>query len=133
MSPAHVSLSVYTQNTSIGTLLSAAHSMGSAQSVPPNGTASVCLMTSSSRVRGENETGAMPHPYRAHRDLYEPALNATISCAGSTAAVTSAIAALPTRGVIPGMPAITGDVIDPDTSRASSVRAPVGVTVSNDR
>src|SRR6476646_648717 len=114
MSPAHVSLSVYTQNTSIGTLLSAAHSMGSAQSVPPNGTASVCLMTSSSRVRGENETGARPHPYPAHRDLYEPALNATISCAGSTAAVTSA-------------------VIDPDTSRASSVRAPVGVTVSNAR
>ena len=41
MSPAQVSLSVYTQNTSTGTLFSAAHSIGSAQSVPPNGRSSV--------------------------------------------------------------------------------------------
>ena len=60
-------------------------------------------------------------------------MNATISWFGSTAAVTSAIAALPTRGVMPGRPAMFGLVIEPDTSRASSVRAPVGVSVLNDR
>ena len=61
MSPAQVSLSVYTQNTSTGTLLSAAHSIGSAQSVPPNGRASIVLMTSSRRMRGEIAIGASRH------------------------------------------------------------------------
>ena len=60
MSPAQVSLSVYTQNMSTGTLFSAAHSIGSAQSVPPNGRSSTVFITSSSRMRGEIASGEMP-------------------------------------------------------------------------
>ena len=47
-------------------------------------------------------------------------------------AVSKAMAALPTRGVIPAMPAIVLDAIEPDTSNASNVRARVGFTVLND-
>ena len=46
--------------------------------------------------------------------------------------MTSAIAADASRGVSPGTPAIWPNVIDPDTSRASSHRLPVGSTFPND-
>ena len=51
----------------------------------------------------------------------------------SVRAVTSARAAEATRGEIPGMPAMGGLTIEPDTSSASMVRLPVGSTLSNDR
>ena len=60
-------------------------------------------------------------------------MNATNSWFGSTAAVMSAIAALPTRGVMPGMPAMRPLAIEPDTSSASSVRARVGSIALNAR
>ncbi len=49
----------------------------------------------------------------------------------SVAAVTRAIAAEPTRGVRPGTPAIAPPVIEPDTSRARSVRLPDGTTAAD--
>jgi hypothetical protein len=48
------------------------------------------------------------------------------------AAVTRAIAAEASRGVSPGTPATLPYVIEPDTSRASSVREPVVSTLPND-
>ena len=54
-------------------------------------------MTSSRRMRGEIATGASPPPV-PQRVCTLPLVNATISWFGSTAAVISAIAALPTRG-----------------------------------
>src|SRR6185312_1538441 len=62
MSPAQVSLSVYTQKMSTGTLFSAAQSMGSAQSVPPNGRSLTALTTWSRRLRGEIAIDEIPLP-----------------------------------------------------------------------
>jgi hypothetical protein len=52
---------------------------------------------------------------------------------GSTAAVTSAIAAAATRGVKPGEPATVPPSIEPETSSASTMRLPLACTLSNDR
>ena len=77
------------------------------------------LIASSRRWRGLIASGV------------SPSVNATISCRGSVAAVTSAIAADASRGVRPGTPAISPQLIEPDTSSASSMRLPVGSTLPN--
>ena len=54
-------------------------------------------------------------------------------CWGSVAAATSASAALATRGVRPGTPPTSPQVIELDTSSAMRTRLFVGVTFSNVR
>ena len=65
-------------------------------------------MTSSSRSRGEIVT------------LFMFVANAIISNCFSVRAVTSAIVAAPTAGVMPGMPASSGEPIEPDQSSPNS-------------
>jgi hypothetical protein len=55
------------------------------------------------------------------------------SVLASAASVTSAIAAEASRAERPGAPAMGLNAIEPDTSSASSVRPPLGVTVPNAR
>src|SRR5439155_9251747 len=92
--------------------------------------------TSSSRWRGEIDSGVNPAPspidVRDHCDGYAPFVNATMRYDGSTAAVTSAIAADASRHERYGIPC-TGALIDPDTSSASMSRLPLVSTLPNDR
>lgn len=72
----------------------------------------------------KREREPVPQPPR-------PAKKPTISCAGSLAAVTSAIAADASRGVSPGTPETHPAPIEPDTSSARSMRVPDGSTLPN--
>lgn len=86
----------------------------------------VARIASSSRCRGEIASGVNPVS-NLPRLL---AVNPTTSQSSSTAIVTSARAADASRGVI-GSPEMFPNDIDPDTSSASRVRAPVGSTAAN--
>jgi hypothetical protein len=79
-------------------------------------------------------TGVMPGsppPNWPPMTFSDGAENATIVCWRSCAAVTRAIAPVAMRGVRPGTPATVPPPIEPDTSRASSQRLPVGSTFWN--
>ena len=56
-----------------------------------------------------------------------PAVKAVRKCRGSVAAVTRAMAAAASRQLTPSSP-FTRMVIDPETSRASMIRLPLGST-----
>ena len=105
--------------------------MGSAQSVPPEGQALDGLSTSSRRCRGEMASGVRPAIAAAPLTAVAPRRRGEAprtANSGSVRAVTSAIAALATRGVRPGTPAIAPAAIEPETSSASRCVFPVGST-----
>ena len=111
-------------NVSTSTRFSRAQIIGRAQSVPPIGMSLTAFTTSSRRWRGEMEMGVRP-------PLQE--VKPTAWNRGSTRAVTMAIAALATRGVSPGTPAMAPPSIDPETSSASRCDLPAGSMLWNDR
>jgi hypothetical protein len=127
MSPCHVSLSVYTANTSAAIFRSRAYSIGRAQSVGPIGKSLMMRTASVSRWPGRIGNGSTPAPPPGDQRPVNPMM----WWAGSTAAVTRAIAAEASRAVRPGTPATSLPPMLPDTSSANSQRFPVGSTASN--
>src|SRR6266542_3893137 len=94
-------------NVSISRLCACAYSIGSAQSVPPNGRSDTVFTASSSRCRGEIGSGVRPsvYPDQTWRPRFLkpplPAKKPTTSYCDSVAAVTSASAAEASRGLRP--------------------------------
>src|SRR5687767_11923183 len=106
-------------NVSTSTLFAVAHSIGNAQSVPPNSKFEMVFKTSSNRCRGEIDSGEIPSILSARWNNLELAsaldeANPTTDVFGSVATVTKAKAAEISLAVI-GKPD-TCMPIDPDTS-----------------
>ena len=123
---------------SISIPLACAYSIGSAQSVPPNGRSDTAFTASSSRCRGEIASGVRPSSPRYHcRGHRPPSSLADLRRSRRSRRPAPWLPSPVERGrriprQSPGTPATQPDSIEPDTSSARSTRLPVGVTFPND-
>ena len=115
--------------------------MGSAQSVPPNGRLDTAFTASANRMLGEMFSSEIAL-FKLGQCLSSSAIIAFVTPSGEAGdhVVRRRARRDQRQGrrsvtcrEIPGMPAMGGLTIEPDTSSASMMRLPVGSTLSNAR